>query len=461
MEGLLTQPTLSLWERFIITFLRDGKVSLDDLTCCQKELEDYLRADAFDFDVFLSLFSMLAICSYDELPSLNSLETFYRFMQENGLNFPSSTYRYTYPLISHFLGKKPSFTSLMHPIFKMEQDDLYKESYNLMISLFIALRRKDRDFLTTTLALILEHKKKIPSNETIFPGVWINERVFNLEITFFIQDVLTSFLEVYSDSSGLDLKKKSRNFRPDSFFGLLALCIGSLVSKMMKESMIDINKTLLVERQKNQTKNFCFYQKEDFSCICRVTQFSSGFIGVKKEDIEILSIGPQLGPIGDMSLFGCHRTRFSDHNGYADVKIHETESGLFFNSWMRLPSSNDQFLGHTWMNLEAVAEKKELFVNLKWVDYFEKPELSLLFFIKAEKAIVDKIFYLHPDTLDRYEGKAADLCFVNGVKSLSISTSLESSMKVIPLSGGQHFWGAKFLVAYNIGSCSAFTFRIA
>ena len=162
-----------------------------------------------------------------------------------------------------------------------------------------------------------------------------------------------------------------------------------------------------------------------------------------------------------MSLFGCHRTRFSDHNGYADVKIHETESGLFFNSWMRLPSSNDQFLGHTWMNLEAVAEKKELFVNLKWVDYFEKPELSLLFFIKAEKAIVDKIFYLHPDTLDRYEGKAADLCFVNGVKSLSISTSLESSMKVIPLSGGQHFWGAKFLVAYNIGSCSAFTFRIA
>jgi hypothetical protein len=71
--------------------------------------------------------------------------------------------------------------------------------------------------------------------------------------------------------------------------------------------------------------------------------------------------------------------------------------------------------------------------------------LAFAFFVKADEAIVGgtKIKAL---SLSQFEGRAQRVYF----KGLEIESEEEMDLKVVPLAGGDFFWGADFLLAFSL-----------
>jgi hypothetical protein len=205
-----------------------------------------------------------------------------------------------------------------------------------------------------------------------------------------------------------------------------------------------------------------FYKYDSLSFLFSLSGIGTGFCSLEKNGIEISSIGPQFLPLGEMRKFGLFRTALAKENLFKDLKIDRGDSYINFQGWTRLCSAASEELrpGQSWIHLQVLAEKSSLNLSVKRIDFFDFSELYLVFFVKAEKVVIDKTFHLHPHTLDRYEGKSASLSFQKGKGSISLGSDSEVNMQVIPLSGKDHFWGSQFLVAYHFPKDQTISFQI-
>jgi len=77
--------------------------------------------------------------------------------------------------------------------------------------------------------------------------------------------------------------------------------------------------------------------------------------------------------------------------------------------------------------------------------------VAFSFFVKARQCQVNQNFILLPGKLERYEGDIVPIRFhgLQGALELRALTH-KGQMQVIPLGGGDNFWGSNFLVAYTL-----------
>jgi hypothetical protein len=73
--------------------------------------------------------------------------------------------------------------------------------------------------------------------------------------------------------------------------------------------------------------------------------------------------------------------------------------------------------------------------------------------VKAEECLVDPGFSIRPLSLDRYSGSAAVVSFhTEGDCVVFENLGGGAVMEIIPLAGGDNFWGADYLLAYPLSS---------
>ena len=80
--------------------------------------------------------------------------------------------------------------------------------------------------------------------------------------------------------------------------------------------------------------------------------------------------------------------------------------------------------------------------------------VAFSFFVKALRCrVASQQEFLYPRTLERYEGEVQTVAFEGQDHVLELrSLSCKGTMQVIPLAGGNNFWGADFLVAYLLSA---------
>ena len=195
------------------------------------------------------------------------------------------------------------------------------------------------------------------------------------------------------------------------------------------------------------------------SVLCSAGGKGLGFCFMKKNQVEFVSIGQSQGNIGEMVAFGS----WFDYDKIPQkplVRIESSEKGFYFNTWLKCVDPAQEQFSKNWFHVCCILESERLDICVKPTNFLEEDLLHLLFFVKADKVIVDQTFHLSPHTLDRYEGKVATLSFFKDNHPVFLESSLGTTMKVIPLSGQQHFWGAEFLVAYTLPQDESVSFQI-
>ncbi len=151
-----------------------------------------------------------------------------------------------------------------------------------------------------------------------------------------------------------------------------------------------------------------------------VSSKENGPLGAMKcGSFEIPAFGPQLHPLSDVQMFGCHRT--------------DTQ-------WSCLSAQKE-----IWFEYECTDQG----FMTRFVGMTSAVPVFFVFYVKAEQAIVGQEIFL-PRSLQRYHDASKTVTFQSNGDSFSIENQVPTKLQLIPLAGNGCFWDSDFLLAFEI-----------
>lgn len=186
------------------------------------------------------------------------------------------------------------------------------------------------------------------------------------------------------------------------------------------------------------------YATPEISFIAQVSGWNSGLFSFHKKHVAILNAGPQMGAYDDLTKFGIKRTWGVKHRAFQDITWEKTAYHCHLKGWTRCSATP------IWLEIDAKVQASQVTLHLKLQEKPLPEEATLLLFLQAEKLVLGGKHHLEPAALERYEGKSLPIELQGDGEKMVIQPEGIFSMKVIPLAGGDHFWGAQFLVALTL-----------
>lgn len=183
-------------------------------------------------------------------------------------------------------------------------------------------------------------------------------------------------------------------------------------------------------------------------------------------DVKIANYGPQHSPLGDCSGFGVEEC-----DSLSDMTL--SDKGFFLKSTARISPKNidlhsfanyrNGIASNIWMNLTQnfIKDERRLLISANFNSLDKLKDLAFVFYIIADACHIDKNTVIFPKTFTHYRGVGDSLSFTKGNSNLHIQTQSHLNLEVIPLGGGNSFWGADFLVAYRIDPSQTFLWEIS
>lgn len=179
-----------------------------------------------------------------------------------------------------------------------------------------------------------------------------------------------------------------------------------------------------------------------------------------REDVQIVSFGPQHLPLGDCRGFGIESQE--NHLPQSQIEVSAANQAYSIQGLVRLsprPKTsvsqatfrNGEHSGF-WIDVKQNYQNKQLTIETIFRGLFDISMLAFVFFVKARSCAVNsKVVNLR--SFERYQGKIKDITLHGEQATLMIEAGRnQGEMQVIPLGGGNNFWGADFLVAYPLVS---------
>jgi hypothetical protein len=161
-----------------------------------------------------------------------------------------------------------------------------------------------------------------------------------------------------------------------------------------------------------------------------------------KTEVACLNFGPQIAPFDDSVGFGIDRPCSMAEKIFKDLLWEKSRTGVFMKGWTKVHALN------VWLEAALTVEGNELKIEIQCQEK-ERDSFYFLFFLRGKKMILGKRI-MQPASLDRYSGDIVEIILSGELEQIQIDALHEGKMEIIPLAGGNNFWGADFLVAYEI-----------
>ena len=188
----------------------------------------------------------------------------------------------------------------------------------------------------------------------------------------------------------------------------------------------------------------------EMSLILTPSGYQTGIGALRKNGVAFPTFGPHFEPLGREATYGiCHPEPLTQ-------KENRAGRDASFSMWMPLVSPvASATAGKNWMHVEVKAEGERVAIDVMPVMAEASLPISFAFFASAPVARVGSDMSYEPAMLESYSGDTAPIAF-GEESSCTLHAEGASSMRLIPLAGGPHFWGASFLASYRISEKSRF-----
>lgn len=243
---------------------------------------------------------------------------------------------------------------------------------------------------------------------------------------------------------------------------LSSLLVWKLINQLFQNQLTPVHVDLSSETFEEEMP-IAGYRSEKISLLCSLTGNNSSMGTLKFDDLEIAAFGPQLSDLGDGKGFGFIGLNENEKNFELQKKSdaftlkkvvglpHFTIESSLLNMWQH---------PKCWLDTKLTYEKEYFTVKIKPLRLNQ--EVYFVFYVIADQCLIKgekKILY---QSLEQFQGKACSVSFLNKTKIMTFDPLLkEGSMKIIPLEGGQSFWGANYLIAYHLNNkYSTFEWKI-
>ncbi len=184
------------------------------------------------------------------------------------------------------------------------------------------------------------------------------------------------------------------------------------------------------------------FASAEMSFIAHLSGWNSGLFSFHKKGVAIVNAGPQVGEGDDLSRFGICRTWGIKHRPFQEITWEKTAYHCRLKGWTQLQALP------LWLQLDARVQAGQLFLEAALQEKAVAEPLSMAFFLKCDKLLLGGKQLLEAGSLEGYEGRALTLELQGPSDKIAIHPDPSLKMKVTPLAGGEHFWGAHFLVSF-------------
>jgi len=380
-----------------------------------------------------------------------------------------------YRVLAHFLytGKKKDFTvKHLEKGAVLQENGMHvldrhfpnpRENGELaLICLYLGWKWFDEDLMQVGLNLagfclsLCDHEGKL------FQGLWLREseyrssgltQIFSLLFSLASHVALSSKIQVVAETL-LEEKEKSP---PHLMIALFAKAFDHLIESEIPFPKGHDGYTLY---DHDQSLGFLRYEGDTLSFVCSASGANTGLGVLHKKGVYITSFGPHYAPLADSSGYGIFRPSNGSRDGFKDIEIETGSDKARIKGWTRVVApvathvANQSYsiaqAGKQWLffDLQGMEDSASLLVRQSVVDQ-ENP-LYFVFFISADRAIIEGEAEILPKGIERFQGRANKILFRKNADEIKISPQFEGEMAVIPLAGSDHFWSADFLLAFPL-----------
>lgn len=179
-----------------------------------------------------------------------------------------------------------------------------------------------------------------------------------------------------------------------------------------------------------------------FSTMFTLSGCNSGMGAFHKTEVACLNFGPQVAPFDDSSGFGIDRPCSMTEKVFKDLLWEKSRTGVFMKGWTKAHALN------LWIEAALTVEGKELKIDIQCQEK-ERAPFYFLFFLRGKKIAIGQRV-VQSASLDRYCGDVVEIILIGELEQIQINALQEGKMEIIPLAGENNFWGADFLLAYEI-----------
>lgn len=186
------------------------------------------------------------------------------------------------------------------------------------------------------------------------------------------------------------------------------------------------------------------FTNPEISLMAHLSGMNSGLFSLHKKEVAIVNAGPQIGPYDDLSQFGINRSWGVKERPFQDMIWEKTAYHCHLKGWTQ------QAKNPLWLQLDVKSQAGQTTLDVMFQEKNIDSNLSMVLFIQCPKLILEGKHFLEPRCLECYDGKAVMLELQGPQEKIILHPDPALTMQVIPLAGGDHFWGADFLVAFPI-----------
>lgn len=246
----------------------------------------------------------------------------------------------------------------------------------------------------------------------------------------------------------------------DPFFFALSLALAEKEETFSHSAPLQVSQGL-GQKEKASHLGFFRFDAAPFEAVLTASGVNTGLGTLHKREVNIISLGPHFYPLADAERYGLYRLGNRDQRGFKDIKVNEAEGRQEIAGWSRLVEahgvleSKSSFSAlspsNQWMWFRLQAEENGVNLTTYFPHVEEENPLAFVFFIEGDQVVIEGEPPLLPGVIERFSGKSCALRVFKGNDELQIVPQEGSAkMDVIPLAGKDHFWGANFLLAFEV-----------
>ena len=354
-------------------------------------------------------------------------------------------------LISRLIGDPCEFTSMPTPLIETGNHLLEKQipSPHLcaelaLVTACLGLLDQNKELMSAVVQLGIWQSRLIDYHGAPFHGLWSRaEKSDPYRLTtytyllFSLCDGLTGDAKWRPLADSCMRLLSSSDKEPTEYDIFLSATLQNLIAR----------EDMSIEMPEGSEPDYGLIAKvtPDLSTAATACGAGTALGAIHKKNVKIPAFGPHFVPLGESSQFGLFRPANIGNASFADV----TRSDSHITGWTPLidPTSDTVCAGKSWMHFALTLEDEATHIETMFIKE-EEVSLSFVFFVRGD-CIQINTTTLRPGSLERYEDKAEPI--VAGGE-LTITPHHDGRMQIIPLAGGDHFWGATFLIAYPITS---------
>ncbi len=316
-------------------------------------------------------------------------------------------------------------------------------------SLLFALHAQDRTRLKEVLTLVQWQLKTLDHRYHPFFGLWeseyrpaevliYNELLFRLAADIYC---VPMFEEISQIQRGL-LEKIIEDVQPEVLYFPLAVEKLFASSQLMsiKEYMRPFAKQIFSENQlpfedaeRDNQLSFFTQKDHEHSLALTLSGHRTGCGMYHKNQVALVNFGPQIGRLGDMKGFGIQRT----------CSLQGVNHSL--KQWVGV--DNEERFPRHWFELSMHYQKPTLKICFTKTD---ETLLYMVYYIYAKRARLQGNLSFFPGGLRHFSGPSQRVVFNTEDEHVTIVPQRSGRMQLIPLSEEGHYWGATFILAYEV-----------